>query len=84
MLIPGKTFQTNYILGTNKTMSPNSKILSINSGYFSGFGTWGCQPTLGGLFPFLLLSPSLSPSLPFLSPPPFPLKPEVLCESCGY
>ena len=27
----------------------------------------GCQPTIGGLFPSLLLSPSLSPSLPFPS-----------------
>jgi len=43
-------------------------------GYFSGFGTWGCQSTLGGSFPSFLLSPSLSPSLPFPSLPPFPLK----------
>jgi len=32
----------------------------------------GCQPTLGGPFPSILLSPSLSPSLPFPSLPPFP------------
>jgi len=39
----------------------------VEAGYFSGFGTWGCQPTLG--VPSLLLSPSLSLSL-FPSFPP--------------
>jgi len=36
------------------------------SGYFSWFGTWGCQLTLGGSFPFLCF-PFLS--FPFLSFP---------------
>ena len=43
--------------------------LHENPGYFPGFGIWGCQPTLG--VPSLLLSPSLSPSLPSPSLPPF-------------
>ena len=35
-----------------------------SSGYFSGFRTWGCQPTLGGPF---------SSPLPFSTPSPSPL-----------
>jgi len=38
---------------------------AVTTMYFSGFGTWGCQPTLGGPFPFLLSAS--------LSPPPSPL-----------
>jgi len=39
-----------------------------------------------GPFPSILFSPSLSPSLPFPSLPPFPLKPGgvLLYESWGY
>jgi len=36
------------------------KVKYNTSGYFSGFGIWGCQPTFGG------------PFLPFSSPLPFP------------
>jgi len=50
----------------------------VEAGYFSGFGTWGCQPTLG--VPSLLLSPSLSLSL-FPSFPPEAGGGGVLCES---
>jgi len=50
-------------------------------GYFSGFGTWGCQPTLGGPFPSPLPFPfSL---LPLPLSPSFPLKLGGLCESWG-
>ena len=44
---------------------PGSKALLLLSRVFLGFGTWGCQPTLGGLLPPPLSSP---PSLPFPLP----------------
>jgi len=54
---------------------------AVTTGYFSGFGTWWCQPTLGGPFPFLL-SVSLSPS-PFPSLPPSPWSRGGCCEKVG-
>jgi len=52
----------------------------IFPGYFSGFGTWGVSTNPWGSLPFSFPRPSpsplslLSPSLPFPSLPPFPLK----------
>jgi len=39
-------------------------VTGSQSRVFPGFGTLGCHPTLGGPFPSLLLSPSLSPPSP--------------------
>ena len=44
---------------------------SFYSGYFSGFATWGCQPTIG--VPSLLPFPFPLSPLPLSSYPPFPL-----------
>jgi len=52
-------------------------------GIFQDLEHGGCQPTLGSPFPSLLLSFSLSPSLPFPSLPHFPLKPGGCCAKVG-
>ena len=39
---------------------------ALHPGYFSGFRTWGCEPTLGA--PPFPSSPPLSLSFPFLLP----------------
>ena len=57
--------------------------LGLRLGYFSGFGTWGYQPTFGGPFASLLLSFPISPSLPFPSLLHFPLKPGGCCAKVG-
>ena len=52
-------------------------------GIFQDLEHGGCQPTLGGPFPSLLLSPFLSPSLSFPSLPPLPLKPGGVVRKLG-
>ena len=54
-----------------------------SEGIFQDLEHGGCQPTLGGPFPSLLLSFSLSPSLPFPSLPHFPLKPGGVVRKLG-
>ena len=61
------------------------RLCRSSQGIFQDLEHGGCQPTIGGPFPSLFLSFSLSPSLRFPSLPHFPLKPGGggLCESWG-